>query len=206
MKQYLLIVVATLSLFLVPTTNLAKSHSHHMTDSESHRPDSHAPIGVMGGHTHKKGELMVSYKYMWMEMNEVLEQRTVLNTSEVLEKYMVSPVNMTMSMQMGGVMYAPSDRVTFMGMVPVIRKSMDHKHRNGSTFTRNANGLGDIKVLSLINVVNTEKRKTTHCFWSQFTVRVHWRKRRASDASTIPNATRVRNSGPHHRSCAYQVS
>ncbi|MEQ8937882.1 MAG: hypothetical protein RLT30_04205, partial [Gammaproteobacteria bacterium] len=30
--------------------------------------DSHAPIGVMGDHMHSKGEWMLSYRYMYMEM------------------------------------------------------------------------------------------------------------------------------------------
>jgi hypothetical protein len=33
------------------------------------RPDSHAPIGVMGEHIHSEGEIMVSYRYMLMEMD-----------------------------------------------------------------------------------------------------------------------------------------
>ena len=32
------------------------------------RPDSHAPIGVMGEHVHSKGEWMASYRYMRMNM------------------------------------------------------------------------------------------------------------------------------------------
>ena len=32
------------------------------------RVDTHAPIGVMGDHLHKQGEIMVSYRYMQMEM------------------------------------------------------------------------------------------------------------------------------------------
>jgi len=32
------------------------------------RADSHAPIGVMGEHMHKKGEWMLSYRYMYMDM------------------------------------------------------------------------------------------------------------------------------------------
>lgn len=35
------------------------------------RPDAHAPIGVLGDHTHKKGELMASYRFMTMEMNQI---------------------------------------------------------------------------------------------------------------------------------------
>lgn len=33
------------------------------------RPDGHAPIGVMGDHTHKTGEWMFSYRYMQMHMD-----------------------------------------------------------------------------------------------------------------------------------------
>ena len=33
------------------------------------KPDSHAPIGVMGDHLHKKNDLMFSYRYMRMEMS-----------------------------------------------------------------------------------------------------------------------------------------
>ena len=32
------------------------------------RADSHAPIGVMGDHMHKKGKFMTSYRYMYMDM------------------------------------------------------------------------------------------------------------------------------------------
>ena len=33
------------------------------------RPDGHAPISVMGEHTHSAGEWMASYRYMNMQMN-----------------------------------------------------------------------------------------------------------------------------------------
>ena len=32
------------------------------------RPDSHAPIGIMGDHYHKTGEIMLSYRCMHMSM------------------------------------------------------------------------------------------------------------------------------------------
>jgi len=39
-------------------------------DVSSARPDGHAPIGVMGEHTHKAGEWMLSYRYRNMFMSE----------------------------------------------------------------------------------------------------------------------------------------
>ena len=38
------------------------------TGSARARPDSHAPIGVMGEHGHKAGEMMLAYRFMAMDM------------------------------------------------------------------------------------------------------------------------------------------
>jgi len=45
---------------MVPTAS-----AHEYTD----RPDGHAPIGVMGDHTHEAGEWMLSYRYRLMFMD-----------------------------------------------------------------------------------------------------------------------------------------
>ena len=37
--------------------------------SVSSRPDGHAPIGVMGDHIHREGEIMFSYRAMMMNMS-----------------------------------------------------------------------------------------------------------------------------------------
>ena len=50
------------------------SHSHH----NHFRPDSHAPIGVMGDHLHHKGGLMVSLRYMDMMMIFHLKMKACL--------------------------------------------------------------------------------------------------------------------------------
>lgn len=39
----------------------------------SNRADGHAPISIMGDHTHNKGEFMVSYRYMPMWMDGMIE-------------------------------------------------------------------------------------------------------------------------------------
>lgn len=38
----------------------------------------------------------------------------------------IVPTGMTMDMHMLGAMYAPSDRLTLMAMLPYIKKDMDH--------------------------------------------------------------------------------
>ena len=97
----------------------------------------HAPIGVMGDHYHGKGEWMVSARYMRMLMSGNRIGTTDLTDQNILAlanpyqmgnmstKLSVVPQDMTMDMTMLGVMYAPSDVVTLMGMGMFTQKSMN---------------------------------------------------------------------------------
>lgn len=127
----------------------------------SGRPDGHAPLGVMGDHVHGKGEWMLSYRYMFMSMDGNRDGTENLSTNDVLEDFMVSPEDMTMEMHMLGVMYAPSDNLTLMGMLPFVSKEMDHVTRMGTNFTTNSSGLGDIKFTGLYQILN-QNRQAVH--------------------------------------------
>lgn len=97
---------------------------------------SHAPIGVVGEHMHKKGEYMFSYRFshMHMEGNRIGNNRvsptqiatTVPNPFAGPPTLRVVPTKMTMQMHMFGGMYAPTDWVTLMAMASYVEKSMDH--------------------------------------------------------------------------------
>jgi hypothetical protein len=139
--------------FLITTQTEAQDH-HADTDQHwtSSRPDGHAPIGVMGDHSHGKGEFMVSYRFMNMGMKGNRTGTEAVSTEEVLADYMVSPTEMTMSMHMVGLMYAPADIVTLMAMVPISVLSMDHVTRMGAEFTTNTSGLSDIGLTGLIKL------------------------------------------------------
>lgn len=113
------------------------------------RPDSHAPIGVMGDHTHNKGELMFSYRYMRMFMDGNRDGTNNVSASNVLGSYVVTPLQMTTQMHMFGTMYGLNDTVTLTAMIPYIMKSMDHRNRAGVKFTTNASGFGDLKLGAL---------------------------------------------------------
>ena len=94
------------------------------------RADSHGPIGVMADHMHKKGEYMLSYRHMYMDMsgNEFngsnISADTIVTTianrfygaSGQPAKLRVVPEKMEMHMHMIGAMYAPSDWLTLMVM------------------------------------------------------------------------------------------
>ena len=169
----------------------AQDHHNHsgipgQTTSHAHnhlRADGHAPVGVMGDHVHKQGDWMFSYRYMRMDMEgnrigtdsvtpeeivtTVPNQNPVTtpNGMAVVPPFLrVVPTKMTMDMHMFGAMYAPTDNITLMAMLPLIRKEMDHitfqapnpmmgippnnTNRIGG-FTTKTEGIGDFKLTAL---------------------------------------------------------
>ena len=122
----------------------------------SGRPDGHAPIGVMGDHTHGGGEFMISYRYMYMNMSGNRDGSDRISADEVVspegQNFLISPTEMPMGMHMFGVMYAPTNQLTLMAMIPVLSSEMDHITRAGGAFTTSSSGLGDIKLTALYNV------------------------------------------------------
>lgn len=115
------------------------------------RPDGHAPIGVMGDHTHGAGEWMFSYRFMFMTMDDNYRGSSRVSDTEVLAdpRYMVVPTDMDMQMHMFGLMYAPTDRLTFMAMANFLEISMNHETMMGSTFKTESAGLGDSSLTAL---------------------------------------------------------
>ena len=117
------------------------------------RADGHAPIGVMGDHTHAAGDWMLSYRYMTMRMDGNIDGTSDLSNSEVrAHGFMVVPTEMTMEMHMFGAMRGISDDLTLMVMMPYIIKTMDHERPNGTEFTKDTEGWGDLKVSGMIDV------------------------------------------------------
>lgn len=118
-------------------------------------PAGHAPIGVMGDHTHDQGELMFSYRYMRMGMNGLRDDASRISRRRVLDDFMVTPTSMDMEMHMFGAMYAPIDRLTLMVMVPYVLLEMDHRVRTGVTFTTKTEGIGDVRATALVDLWET---------------------------------------------------
>ena len=101
---------------------------------------------VLGTHTHLAGEWMIGYKQMFMKMDGNRDGTNRKSTSEVLTDFMVAPLDMTMQMHMLDVMYAPTDNLTLMAMLPYVRLSMDHVTRTGARFTTRSEGVGDFQM------------------------------------------------------------
>ena len=134
------------------------------------RPDEHAPISVMGDHTHAKGGWMVSYRYMHMDMDGMRNGTDRISSNDVFaEGYTVTPQSMSMDMHMLGLMYAPTDKLTLMLMSNYTETEMDHKifsqgaadmMNNGNRkFTTETSGIGDVKVGGLYRFYLKENRK-----------------------------------------------
>lgn len=119
-------------------------------------PDDHAPIGVMGEHNHKQGEWMTSYRYSGMKMEGHRNGTRNISTDDVLDDFMVAPLKMNMDMHMFGVMYGATDKLTLMGMVPYVQKSMSHVNRMGVHFKTRTEGLSDIKLSGLYTLFESE--------------------------------------------------
>jgi hypothetical protein len=137
-------------------------HEGMVLHDHSNRADSHAPIGVMGDHTHNEGEWMLSYRYMTMSMTDNLNASKKVSDDEVLADFMVAPKSMTMQMHMLGAMYAPSNTVTLAFMLPYIENDMKlvmNMPMMGSgmgtpmtmrqNFETQSKGIGDLKAVAL---------------------------------------------------------
>ncbi len=120
------------------------------------RPDDHAPISLMGDHTHKRGDWMLSYKYMYMYMDGMQDDGRKLTNNDVLSQNPVTPLRMHMSMHMLGAMYAPHDKLTVSAMVPFIQQTMLHRNRMGTRFKTRGVGLGDIQANALTPLLKTD--------------------------------------------------
>lgn len=135
----------------------------------------HAPIGVMGDHRHARGEWMVSYRLMHMDMGGVqigtddVDPDTVVTTIPNRFSGMpgqpptlrIVPESMRMDMHMVGVMYGLTDRITLMAMGSYLAREMDHTTYQGGMgttvlgeFRTAPDGFGDTRLAALVGLTD----------------------------------------------------
>lgn len=130
------------------TSEPQHDHSQH---SAGH--GKHAPIGVMGDHVHEAGEWMISLRAMRMSMDGLSDNGDSVSKSELFGMgYMVAPLSMDMDMLMLGGMYAPTDNLTLMVMVPYLENSMKHETGMGARFETESSGIGDVRLTGLVGL------------------------------------------------------
>ena len=160
-----------LILFFCGSTVAVFANGTHTSSDEnstaqvtSTRPDSYAPFGVMGDHAHEAGELMLSYRFMGMAMDGLLDGTGTVSTEDALLHYQMVPTAMQMQMHSFGAMFAPHDSVTFMAMTSYRSNFMEmegaHTHATGGHDhpvghqEMESTGLGDLRLSVLIPLLN----------------------------------------------------
>lgn len=160
---------------ITATQALAGPHDHHEHDSTAASGEApaqehgghgdhavRAPIGVMGDHVHEKGTWMLSYRYMYMSMAQNYVGTEKIGVDDIRMPggtYMIAPEDMDMNMHMFGLMYAPTDRITLMAMIPFITKSMDliTGAPMNMPFSTESKGVGDLKLSALIQLFENDR-------------------------------------------------
>lgn len=157
MKRYFLLAGASLLCTTLPT------YAHEGDGGEVTYASDHAPIGVMADHRHEKGEWMLSYRYMYMDMSGNRDgtdsispdeiAATVSNPNAPPATLRVVPTDMPMQMHMIGGMYGLTDKITLMAMTNFLANEMDHTTYMGmmgtnvlGEFTTESEGLGDTSI------------------------------------------------------------
>jgi hypothetical protein len=95
---------------------------------------------------------MVGYQGMYESLRGLRDGTTDVSNADELTCYQTAPTAMTMKMQMGMVMYAPSARFTLMAMLPYTAMSMGELHRDGTSSTESSSGIGDLEVRGLYSL------------------------------------------------------
>jgi hypothetical protein len=115
-------------------------------------------INVLGAHTHPKGQAMFGYHYMFMNMEGIRDGDDEISPAEVFSRgFTVAHTRMEMQMHMMEAMYAPTDRLTLMAMLPYKHMSMEHVMSTGAHFIQHADGVGDVEVLGSYAVLGDNR-------------------------------------------------
>lgn len=144
-------------------TQQTSAQEKENTNWKGNRPDGHAPISIMADHYHGKGGIMFSYRFMNMNMETLLNGADAISNDNAHNAgYRVTPLKMPMQMHMFGMMYAPSNRITLLGMAMVIKNEMDLQMRmiNGNIvpFSTSSSGFGDVKLGMIYKFVNKNQQ------------------------------------------------
>jgi hypothetical protein len=176
------LVVAMIMAALIPSQALAQAPQGGTDLWSSSGPAGHAPIGVMGDHTHHAGEWMLNYMFTRETRSTLRDGRDRISPDDAYATWPMVPLDMTMDMHMGHVMYAPSDRVTLMGMFMWMDHQMDarmanslmpghgqeghgmHDHAHGPdapshTHAHGVSGWADSEVAALVTVLDRDRRR-----------------------------------------------
>lgn len=120
-----------------------------------------APIGVMSDHCHPKGGLMLSYRFMPMQMAGNRSGTSTIEDAAIFDNYMLAPQEMNMQMHMLGIMYGLTDRLTLMGMANYQQNKMTMLTMDDRSHTHESAGFGDFR-LSVVSSLWQSQKQNLH--------------------------------------------
>ncbi len=107
--------------FSVLMATPAFAHLNEVT----HRPESHAPAGVMGDHLHKQGEWMLGIRTLSRDFSDLYQGSDKIAPQQAAEAgFSMYATEMRMDMIMLDIMYALNDNVTLMFMPQYMKMDM----------------------------------------------------------------------------------
>ena len=111
-------------------------------------------LNVIGGHTHPAHEIMFGYQFMFMDMGDHLSGTRDVSEAEILKHFPSASTGMTVEEHMVEVMYAPTNKLTLMAMLPIKSIDMDMV-MDRFHFTEHSQGIGDLQILALYTVLGS---------------------------------------------------
>jgi hypothetical protein len=119
-------------------------------------------LNVIGGHTHPAGQKMVGYEFMFMDLDGHRDGTDHVGVSQILKDFQATSTGMMMEEHMVELMYAPTDKLTLMAMLPVKHMEMDMKAPgnpiNQRRFTEVSDGIGDVEILAFYTLMGSVTR------------------------------------------------
>lgn len=137
----------TFGALLLCATSLAAQSSWSAS-----RPDGLPPVGVMLAQTLAKGEVLLSYRYLWTRQEGTRTGLDDVTTEDVLATYAVAPLDADLRTHVLEVAVAPAGFLTLDVTVPIHLRSMSLTSQVVNATTESS-GIGDVTVDALLTAV-----------------------------------------------------
>jgi hypothetical protein len=151
--------IAGIALLALSTAGFAEEMDHeHQHGHEDASAGSTASKHVH--HSHGAGQWMFEYRFMRMDMEDLLDGTDSIRESEVTGTmmnpgpYMMAPTKMTMDMHMLMGMYGFNENFSLMVMLNYLHNDMEMVNRMGAKQSMDTSGMGDTQIGGMYTVGN----------------------------------------------------
>ena len=128
-----------------PNTLLAEDYRLN-APIDLNRPDGIAPAGVLGDHTLKSSQLLISYRYNVTSFDGNLNGTQPVSTAAILAAFTFAPTRMTFQQHLILFEYAPTDDLTMMFRLPIQEIDIEFVDQGGHQVHTANTQLADIPI------------------------------------------------------------